>query len=132
MANKYYLLFQHHLAPPVSTFTTGRLSSDMPTYSAESSQDAPQTTSAEGASADPRQLENTFVLDEKTIDSSYIIGDRPGVSAVPDSKVVDSDIPVAIRNRAFPKYLFPAWRTDCVLRYRCSNRGKKLIPVLPC
>jgi hypothetical protein len=81
VANKYYLLFQHHLAPPVLTFTTGRLSSDTPTYSAESSQDAPQTTSAEGASADPRQLENTFVLEEKAIDSSYIIGDRPGVSA---------------------------------------------------
>ena len=24
-AHKYYLLFQHHLAPPLSTFTTGRV-----------------------------------------------------------------------------------------------------------
>lgn len=23
-ANKFYLLFQHHLAPPLSTYTTGR------------------------------------------------------------------------------------------------------------
>lgn len=28
---------------------------------------------------DPRQLENTFVLEEKVIDSSYIIGPKPGV-----------------------------------------------------
>jgi hypothetical protein len=83
VANKYYLLFQHHLAPPVSTFTTGRLSSDIPNHSAEPLQDAPETTSEDGARADPRQLENTFVLEEKTVDSSYIIGDRPGVSIVP-------------------------------------------------
>jgi hypothetical protein len=24
VANKYYLLFQHHLAPPISTYTTGK------------------------------------------------------------------------------------------------------------
>ncbi|KAF4632418.1 hypothetical protein G7Y89_g5706 [Cudoniella acicularis] len=62
VANKYYLLFQHHLAPPVSTFTT----------------DAPQTTSDDGVGVDPRQLEDTYVLEEKTIDSSYIIGSKPG------------------------------------------------------
>jgi hypothetical protein len=27
VAHKYYLLFQHHLAPPVSTYTTGKGSS---------------------------------------------------------------------------------------------------------
>ncbi|EHK99489.1 hypothetical protein M7I_4647 [Glarea lozoyensis 74030] len=62
VANKYYLLFQHHLAPPVSTYTT----------------DAPQTMSKSGAAPDPRQLENTFVLNEETIDSSYIMGKKPG------------------------------------------------------
>ncbi|KUJ20274.1 uncharacterized protein LY89DRAFT_682032 [Mollisia scopiformis] len=61
-ANKYYLLFQHHLAPPLSTYTT----------------DAPQTTSDDGVGTDPRQLENTFVLQEENIDSSYIIGSKPG------------------------------------------------------
>lgn len=61
-ANKYYLLFQHHLAPPRSTFTT----------------DAPQTTSHHSVGDDPRQLENTFVLNEPEIDSSYIIGAKPG------------------------------------------------------
>ncbi|KAE9376832.1 hypothetical protein N431DRAFT_331192 [Stipitochalara longipes BDJ] len=61
-ANKYYLLFQHHLAPPISTFTT----------------DAVQTTSDQGAGADPRQLQDTFVLQEQSIDSSYIIGSKPG------------------------------------------------------
>ncbi|TVY48266.1 Uncharacterized protein LOCC1_G001283 [Lachnellula occidentalis] len=77
VANKYYLLFQHHLAPPASTFTTGRLSSDIPTHSPEPLEDAPQTTAEDRARLDTRQLENTFVLDEP-IDSSYIIGDRPG------------------------------------------------------
>lgn len=81
MANKYYLLFQHHLAPPVSTFTTGRLSSDIPTHGSEPSEDAPQTSTEDGARPDP-QLEDTFVLNE-AIDSSYIIGDRPGVIIFP-------------------------------------------------
>lgn len=79
-AHKYYLLFQHHLAPPVSTFTTGRVLDHGFRVSAETPEDAPQTTSAEGATPDQRQLENTFVLQENTIDSSYIIGPKPGAS----------------------------------------------------
>ncbi|CZR60820.1 uncharacterized protein PAC_10716 [Phialocephala subalpina] len=62
VANKFYLLFQHHLAPPLSTYTT----------------DAPQTTGHDGVGTDPRQLENTYVLQEESIDSSYIIGSKPG------------------------------------------------------
>ncbi|KAJ5281884.1 hypothetical protein N7478_007256 [Penicillium angulare] len=64
VAFKYYCLFQHHIAPPKSTFTT----------------DAPQTMHAVNgtAGADPRQLENTFVLDSQTEDDSWIIGKRPG------------------------------------------------------
>jgi hypothetical protein len=42
-------------------------------------EDAPQTMSESGAGLDPRQVEDTFVLEEKTIDSSYIIGSKPGV-----------------------------------------------------
>jgi hypothetical protein len=42
--------------------------------------DAPQTMLVEGGGVDPRQLENTFVLEEKNIDASYIIGPKPGVS----------------------------------------------------
>ena len=82
VANKYYLLFQHHLAPPVSTFTTGELPVESSSNSvAESTTDAPQTTSqSQTTGPDPRQLENTYVLEEKTIDSSYIIGSKPGVS----------------------------------------------------
>ena len=34
--------------------------------------------SDEGVGIDPRQLQNTFVLEEPTIDSSYIIGPKPG------------------------------------------------------
>jgi hypothetical protein len=41
-----------------------------------------QTTSNQGAGADPRQLENTFVLKEHSIDPSYIIGSKPGVSPI--------------------------------------------------
>ena len=64
VAFKYYCLFQHHIAPPQSTFTT----------------DAPQTMHAvNGTSgADPRQLENTFVLENQPEDDSWIIGKRPG------------------------------------------------------
>ncbi|KAI0171944.1 hypothetical protein GGR52DRAFT_580714 [Hypoxylon sp. FL1284] len=59
-AHKYYMLFQHHLAPPASTYTT----------------DAPETT-VHSPEQDPNQLINTFVK-EPSFDSSYIIGTRPG------------------------------------------------------
>ncbi|KAK5956286.1 hypothetical protein OHC33_002862 [Knufia fluminis] len=62
---KYYCLFQHHTAPPVSTFTT----------------DAPQTMSANGkgtTDADPRQTENTYVYKRTADDPSWIVGKTPG------------------------------------------------------
>ncbi|KAF9887459.1 hypothetical protein FE257_010176 [Aspergillus nanangensis] len=64
VAFKYYCLFQHHVAPPLSTYTT----------------DAPQTMQAVNgtAGADPRQLENTFVLENQPEDDSWIVGGRPG------------------------------------------------------
>ncbi|KAJ4350724.1 hypothetical protein N0V95_004511 [Ascochyta clinopodiicola] len=65
VAHKYYLLFQHHLAPPKSTFTT----------------DAPKTTSADPTGttpADPVQLDKTWVMTNDQGDSSYIIGSKPG------------------------------------------------------
>ncbi|KAJ5777202.1 Alkaline phosphatase D-like protein [Penicillium odoratum] len=64
VAFKYYCLFQHHVAPPKSTFTT----------------DAPQTMHAVNGTAgvDPRQLENTFVLENQPEDDSWIVGKRPG------------------------------------------------------
>jgi hypothetical protein len=65
VAHKYYLLFQHHLAPPKSTFTT----------------DAPVTTSAgaEGTTpADPVQLQDTWVMTDDLGDESYLIGNKPG------------------------------------------------------
>lgn len=64
VAFKYYCLFQHHIAPPKSTFTT----------------DAPQTMSAVNGTAgvDPRQLENVYVLENQQEDDSWIVGKRPG------------------------------------------------------
>jgi hypothetical protein len=64
IAHKYYLLFQHHMAPPKSTYTT----------------DAPQTTSAglDGTDADPAQLKKTFVMTDDVQDPSFIIGQKPG------------------------------------------------------
>lgn len=64
VAFKYYCLFQHHMAPPKSTFTT----------------DAPQTMHAVNGTSgvDPRQVENTYVLDNQVEDDSWIIGKRPG------------------------------------------------------
>ncbi|EKG13474.1 Alkaline phosphatase D-related protein [Macrophomina phaseolina MS6] len=64
VAHKYYLLFQHHLTPPKSTFTT----------------DAPKTVEPgpDGTPADPVQLEDTFVAEETEEQDSYIIGSKPG------------------------------------------------------
>ena len=67
VAHKYYLLFQHHLAPPKSTYTT----------------DAPETTAVDASGqrttpADVAQLQNTFVMTDDEGDPSYIIGQKPG------------------------------------------------------
>ncbi|KAF2862793.1 hypothetical protein K470DRAFT_167058 [Piedraia hortae CBS 480.64] len=63
VAHKYYMLFQHHLPPPKSTFTT----------------DAPQTMHTSGDTpADKQQLSDTFVMTVGAEDPSYIIGDKPG------------------------------------------------------
>ncbi|WEW55670.1 hypothetical protein PRK78_001103 [Emydomyces testavorans] len=61
---KYYCLFQHHNAPPMSTYTT----------------DAPATMKAINGTAgqDPRQLEHCYVYQEKEDDPSWIMGTRPG------------------------------------------------------
>ncbi|KAI1094242.1 hypothetical protein F5B19DRAFT_490669 [Rostrohypoxylon terebratum] len=59
-AHKYYMLFQHHLAPPASTYTS----------------DAPKA-GEHGPEEDPKQLVNTYVRPQ-TFDPSYIIGSRPG------------------------------------------------------
>ncbi|OTA56417.1 hypothetical protein K449DRAFT_336483 [Hypoxylon sp. EC38] len=59
-AHKYYMLFQHHLAPPASTYTS----------------DAPETHE-HGGEHDPTQLVDTYVRPQ-AFDSSYIIGSKPG------------------------------------------------------
>ncbi len=63
-AYKYYLLFQHHLSPPISTYTT----------------DAPQTTvnDGSGVGADPEQTKDTYVLQEEEEHPCYVIGRTPG------------------------------------------------------
>ncbi|KAI1922232.1 hypothetical protein LOZ12_000601 [Ophidiomyces ophidiicola] len=64
VAYKYYCLFQHHTAPPKSTYTT----------------DSPATMQAVcGTSGeDPGQLQLTYVHTETTNDPSWIIGAKPG------------------------------------------------------
>lgn len=59
VAHKYYLLFQHHVPPPRSTYST----------------DAPNALSA---GPDKTQLDDTFVMAGDKEDPSFIIGKRPG------------------------------------------------------
>ncbi|KXJ91773.1 hypothetical protein Micbo1qcDRAFT_161794 [Microdochium bolleyi] len=62
VAHKYYMLFQHHMAPPPSTYTT----------------DAPQTVSGTDQGVDREQLKDTFVGPQDAWDPSYIVGTRAG------------------------------------------------------
>lgn len=65
VAHKYYRLFQHHVPPPKSTFTT----------------DAPQTVDVgeDGTTAaDAIQLRDSWVLISDPVDPSYIVGARAG------------------------------------------------------
>ena len=65
VAHKYYMLFQHHIPPPVSTFTTDIAKSG------HAKTDASHPVS-------PRQLENTYVMKTTAEDPSYVLGSRPG------------------------------------------------------
>ncbi|KAI9886542.1 MAG: hypothetical protein M1823_001653 [Watsoniomyces obsoletus] len=67
VAEKYYLLFQHHLPPPASTFTT-----DAPATNIEAGK--------QGVAPDPVQLKDTYVMRDLPAEAepSYIIGSRPG------------------------------------------------------
>ena len=60
VAHKYYMLFQHHLPPPPSTYTSDTAALDQATQG-----------------ADPNQLMDTFVAPMKS-DPSYIVGKKPG------------------------------------------------------
>lgn len=64
-AHKYYMLFQHHLPPPPSTYTS----------------DAPQTVTEPGdgqaTGIDREQLVDTYVA-EPIREPSYIVGPKPG------------------------------------------------------
>lgn len=62
VAHKYYMLFQHHVAPPTSTFTTANKS----------------TMDGTTPNVDPEQLKNAYVMVEKEHDPSFIFGKRPG------------------------------------------------------
>ena len=60
-ALKYYMLFQHHLAPPASTYTS----------------DSPATHQF-GGPEDDAQLVNTYVKPRTHAEPCYIIGSKPG------------------------------------------------------
>ncbi|KAI0429405.1 hypothetical protein F5Y09DRAFT_260417 [Xylaria sp. FL1042] len=60
-AHKYYMLFQHHLPPPASTYTT----------------DAPETMEF-GGQVDQAQLVDAYVKPQGITEPCYIIGSRPG------------------------------------------------------
>lgn len=60
-AHKYYVLFQHHVAPPASTYTT----------------DAPHTMEY-GGPEDEAQLVDTYVRPREVVEPCYIIGSKPG------------------------------------------------------
>ena len=66
--DRYYMLFQHHVAPPKSTFTT-----DDPNTVAKG-----KDFTTKHGSEDPTQAKNTYVYTEKSYDESYIIGPKPG------------------------------------------------------
>ncbi|KJZ72614.1 hypothetical protein HIM_07973 [Hirsutella minnesotensis 3608] len=60
-AHKYYMLFQQHMAPPKSTYTSDHLDPD----------------GSEASDPDPNQLVDTFVADPRP-DQQYIVGKEPG------------------------------------------------------
>jgi hypothetical protein len=80
VAHKYYMLFQHHLPPPVSTYTSGKPPETCQATSAnERTIDAvPAVPGEEATGVDPNQAMNVFVHPEIR-EPNYIYGPRPGV-----------------------------------------------------
>jgi hypothetical protein len=69
VAHKYYMLFQHHLPPPGSTYTSDAV---------------PATSGEEGQGVDPNQLMNAYVH-PPIEEPGYIYGSHAGVGfSVPD------------------------------------------------
>lgn len=64
IAHKYYMLFQHHLPPPASTYTSDTM---------------PKTEKEAGQGIDPNQMIAAYVHPAMT-ESNYIVGPSPGVS----------------------------------------------------
>ncbi|KAL2127359.1 hypothetical protein VTI74DRAFT_10872 [Chaetomium olivicolor] len=62
VAHKYYMLFQHHLPPPASTYTSDAV---------------PSATHEEGQGIDPNQSMNAYVH-PKMEEPNYIYGPKPG------------------------------------------------------
>ena len=73
VAHKYYLLFQHHIAPPATTYTTDAKSKR--SGKSHHGQSPPTTGNTQ---QDNAQLRNTFVMEGAPEDPSYILGPRPG------------------------------------------------------
>lgn len=61
-AHKYYMLFQHHLPPPPSTYTSTMVQASGP---------------EKGQGIDPNQLAENYVHPAMT-ESNYIVGPKPG------------------------------------------------------
>ncbi|KAK5168282.1 uncharacterized protein LTR77_006851 [Saxophila tyrrhenica] len=76
VAHKYYMLFQHHIPPPASTFTTAAKESKH--HGVHSAKAAAPKLETEGQPLDPVQLERTFVMKPTHEDPSYIMGPRAG------------------------------------------------------
>lgn len=62
IAHKYYMLFQHHLPPPASTYTSDTM---------------PKTEKEAGQGIDPNQMVAAYVHPAMT-ESNYIVGPSPG------------------------------------------------------
>lgn len=63
IAHKYYMLFQHHLPPPASTYTSDTM---------------PKTEQEAGQGIDPNQMIAAYVHPAMT-ETNYIVGPSPGV-----------------------------------------------------
>lgn len=116
-AHKYYMIFQHHLPPPPSTYTT----------------DHGESLEGPGQGEDPNQLMDAYVAPPKT-DECYIVGSKHGVSG--RSPLSSPPLPYecsllkrpllpspALRRRALAQHLLPPRRPRRLGRHRCQDRA---------
>jgi hypothetical protein len=128
-AHKYYMLFQHHLPPPPSTYTSGKHPrSGRGGHCIDEPDSVPPASVEEGQGIDPNQNMNVYVHPNMS-EPNYIHGPKAGVgynlsiiTLRPSGSQFNSPMFLSIRITSSPGSApgSPSWASTRAPRYACT------------